>query len=134
MSVSTISYSAKISSLNPTTSHLSRFTCSTSAVHQHIFVGCFFDYSRTPWSSSTSRFEKSPSLTHHRGYLSKTPMLFQLWMRKSMTSSRSSRRFRLPSLHILHVRCKFCVIRAVGKKPPVFACLSTFAQKINRAS
>ena len=26
-----------------------------------------------------------------------------------------SRRFRLQSLHILHVRCKFCVIRAVGR-------------------
>ena len=25
------------------------------------------------------------------------------------------RRFRLPSLHILHMRCKFCVIRAVGR-------------------
>ena len=28
-----------------------------------------------------------------------------------------SRRFSLPSLHILHVRCKFCVIRAVGRNP-----------------
>ena len=26
-----------------------------------------------------------------------------------------TRRFRLPSLHILHVRCKFCVFRAVGR-------------------
>ena len=28
-----------------------------------------------------------------------------------------SRRFSLPSLHILHVRCKFCVIRAVERNP-----------------
>ena len=28
-----------------------------------------------------------------------------------------ARRFSLPSLHILHVRCKFCVIRAVGRNP-----------------
>ena len=28
---------------------------------------------------------------------------------------RGPRRFRLQSLHILHVRCKFCVIRAVGR-------------------
>ena len=27
------------------------------------------------------------------------------------------RRFSLPSLYILHVRCKFCVIRAVGRNP-----------------
>ena len=26
-----------------------------------------------------------------------------------------TRRFRLQSLHILHVRCKFCVLRAVGR-------------------
>ena len=29
----------------------------------------------------------------------------------------TSRRFSLPSLHILYVRCKFCVIRAVGRNP-----------------
>ena len=29
----------------------------------------------------------------------------------------TARRFSLPSLHILHVRCKFCVIRAVGRNP-----------------
>ena len=28
---------------------------------------------------------------------------------------RCTRRFRLPSLHILHVRCQFCVIRAVRR-------------------
>ena len=35
-------------------------------------------------------------------------------MRNSQT-----RRFSLPSLHILHVRCKFCVIRAVGRNPQI---------------
>ena len=90
VSVSTIFYSAKISSLNPTTSHLSRFTWNTSVVYQHVFAGCFFDYSRTPWSSSTSWVEKSPSLTHCRDYLSKTPMLFRIWRRRSIMSSRSS--------------------------------------------
>ena len=29
------------------------------------------------------------------------------------------RRFSLPFLHILHVRCKFCVIRAVGRNPQI---------------
>ena len=33
------------------------------------------------------------------------------------TALRTTRRFSLPSLHILHVRCKFCVIRAVGRSP-----------------
>ena len=31
-----------------------------------------------------------------------------------------SRRFRLPSLHILHVRCQFCVIRAVRRNLQFF--------------
>ena len=37
--------------------------------------------------------------------------------RRSLSSEleTKARRFRLPSLHILHVRCKFCVIRAVGR-------------------
>ena len=34
-----------------------------------------------------------------------------LWLKVAQ----NSRRFSLPSLHILHVRCKFCVIRAVGR-------------------
>ena len=54
-----------------------------------------------------------------------------LWRTKELARSYAwSRRFRLPSLHILHVRCQFCVIRAVRRNPPVFACLSTFAQKL----
>ena len=35
----------------------------------------------------------------------------------SLTQSICPRRFRVPSLHILHVRCKFCVIRAVERNP-----------------
>ena len=37
-------------------------------------------------------------------------------------------RFRLPFLHILHVRCQFLVIRAVRRNLN-FACLSKFARK-----
>ena len=33
----------------------------------------------------------------------------------SVIRCQCTRRFRLPSLHILHVRCQFCVIRAVRR-------------------
>ena len=34
---------------------------------------------------------------------------------QTISFKRASRRFSLPSLHILHVRCQFCVIRAVRR-------------------
>ena len=40
---------------------------------------------------------------------------FVLWKSVERQNFFKARRFRLQSLHILHVRCKFCVFRAVGR-------------------
>ena len=46
------------------------------------------------------------------------------WKESARQMASMTRRFELPSLHILHVRCQFCVIRTVGRnKLPVWVSL-----------
>ena len=73
-------------------------------------------------------------LTHNIGNASAFPIISDRETHPQSPSHTNARRFRLPSLHILHVRCKFCVIRAVGRNLQFLDVWARFAQKINSAS